>query len=562
MKRLLGPVLYAESQMDPNAWSFWLKLYLQGGGDAAPPLTITFFEHSAGAWRQLEDVTLSEPRKEADFSQLLDPAYAGMYWGWHVRVPRANAPRVLKYRITASPGVAFDTVEIPEVVIPARGQLPRAAFFSCNGAPDITQLKGVEPLALWDAMLDEHQRMAYAPAPDGFTLLLGGGDQLYADSLFDSPMELPLLWRFAHQFSQEKRMLFQLGESWEQERARVLAAYVRLYCLNWGEGSGLSEMLARVPGAFTWDDHDILDGWGSQEQLQGCDVYRMIYPEAARAFEAFQLGREGYTGRSLPNPLPKDPPAPHYFQALSFVGRDCDLDVILLDERSGRTDAQVLSPEQKEALTDWRRQHAARAQRTPQHKRHVLLISSVPMVYRYFPPDIELMVSTTIALKSFKLRDDLLDLWESRLHRKEREQLLRELLGHVKEARCAVTIVAGDVHVGAHGRILSREPEHLVDGRPETVIEQLISSGIVHPAVGGIELVAMNTFGIMEPDQWPGTGIETRVVPIADRKMVLTERNWLDIALEPGASSQLHLQWYAERSKRWPHPVTVTPPGG
>jgi hypothetical protein len=562
MKRLLGPVLYAESQPDPNAWSFWLKLYLQGGGEGAPPLTITFFEHAQGAWRPVQDITVSAPRMAADFSRLLDPAYAGVYWGWHVRVPRADTPRVLKYRITASAGVAFDTVEIPEVVIPARGQLPRATFFSCNGSPDVSRLNGVEPLALWDAMLDEHQRMAYSSAPDGFSLLLGGGDQLYADSLFDAPMELPLLWRFAHQFSLKKRVLFQLGESWEQERARVLAAYVRLYCLNWSEGSGLSEMLARVPGAFTWDDHDILDGWGSQELLQGCDVYRMIYPEAARAFEAFQLGREGYSGRSLPNPLPKDRSAPHYFQSLFFAGKDRELDVVILDGRSGRTDTQVLSAEQRQALTDWRRQHLARAQRAPQHKRHVLVVSSVPMVYRYFPPDIELMVSTTIALKSLKLRDDLLDLWESRLHRPERAQLLRELLGHVREARCAVTIVAGDVHVGGHGRILSREPEHLVDGTSETVIEQLISSGIVHPAVGGLELVAMNNFGTMEPDAWPGTRIETRMVPIADRKMVLTERNWLDIAPERDARARLSLQWYAERSKRWPRPVTVTPPGG
>jgi hypothetical protein len=561
MERLLGPVLYAESQPDPNRWSFWLRLYLHGGDGNPPPLQLTFFERSGKDWQPVQDVTVAAPRKEADFSQLQDPRYAGIYWGWHVQLPRGKAPRVLKYRIAAArAGVTFDPIEVPEVLVPAQGQLPRAAFFSCSGAPNPAKLTGHDPLALWDAMLDEHQAMAYAPRPDGFSLLIGGGDQLYADSIFNSLSEFPLLWKFANRLSNKQRVLFSLGNKWEEERARVLAGYVRLYCLHWGEGSGLSEMLARVPCALTWDDHDIVDGWGSQELLQGSDVFRMLYPEAARAFETFQLGREGYSGQSLPNPLPKNQPPPHYFQALSFVGKDCDLDLVLLDGRSGRTDARVLSPKQWEAFDAWKQQHLALSQSAPQRKRHVLVVSSVPLVYRKFSHELELMASTTILVRDGGLRDDLLDLWESRLHRAERARLLKNLLTHTRQARCAVTILTGDVHVGAHGRITSREPEHLLGNRPVTVIEQLISSGIVHPPVGGLEMLGMDLISSTGPDQSLGALIETRLLPLDSGKLVLSERNWLDIEPERAARSELRLQWYAEHTKRQPTKVVVTPP--
>nr|AYM52657.1 hypothetical protein [Aggregicoccus edonensis] len=561
MKRLLGPVLYAESQPDPNLWSFRLNLYLHGGDGGPPPFSLTFTEKTPTGPQPVNDITVSAPKKAADFSTLVDPNFAGIVWSWRIEVPRRSAPRVLTYRIASTaPSVPFTPIEVPEVFIPAQAHLPRIAFFSCNGAPNASELHGRDPLALWEKMLDEHQRMVSGKSPDGFGLLIGGGDQIYADSLFNSPHDFPLLWKFARKLSNKERMLLRLGEDWEPLRARVLAGYVRLYCDTWGEGSGTSEMLARVPGLFTWDDHDILDGWGSLELLQECDVYRMLYPEAARAFEAFQLGREGYSGQSLPSPVPKDKPTPHYFQSLSFAGKERDLEVVALDSRSGRTDTRVLDDEQWARFDVWRRADIERSKAAPGHKRHVIVITSVPMVFRRFSPQMELMASTAIGIRDMGLRDDMLDQWESRLHRAERARMLRNLLSHVREARCAVTIVAGDVHVGAHGRIHSREPGHLVDGRRETIIEQVVSSGIVHPAVGGLTLLGMDIASSISPDRSLGAQIETRLELLDNGGVVLSERNWLDIQLENAARAELRLQWYAEESGRVPTKIVVTPP--
>ncbi|XXF77331.1 alkaline phosphatase D family protein [Myxococcaceae bacterium GXIMD 01537] len=561
MKRLLGPVLYAESQAKPDVWTFRLNLYLHGGDGAPPPLRITFFEQSGGGSREALDVRISGPLVAANFSALADARYAGIYWSWHVEVPRAATARVLMYRVASTDAAKpFDSFEVPEVVVPAAGQLPRMAFFSCNGTPKASDLNGREPLALWDAMLDEHQRMVAGPSPEGFSLLLGGGDQLYADVLFDDREGLPLLWRFAHRLSNKERMKLSLKDSWEEERARLLAGYVRLYCQHWGEGSGISEMLARAPGVFVWDDHDIVDGWGSHEQLQTCDVYRVLYPEAARAYEAFQLGREGFTGASLPNPIsgPKSPP--HYFQALSFPGQDCDLELVGLDARSGRGTGQVLSPEQWARLDTWRSEDVARSQAAPGRKRQVLVISAVPLVYRRFSQQLEVLASTLAFLKDAGLRDDMLDAWDGHQHRAERARLIKTLLRHVKDARCALTVLSGDVHVGAHGRILSSQPEHLPAGRTVTVIEQPVSSAIVHPEVRGAELGLMNLISDISPDPSLGAGIEARLERVDTGGVVIAERNWLDLEPERAPRSELRMQWYTERSKRLPTRVVVTPP--
>jgi hypothetical protein len=173
----------------------------------------------------------------------------------------------------------------------------------------------------------------------------------------------------------------------------------------------------------------------------------------------------------------------------------------------------------------------------------------------------ELMASTAIGIRSAGLRDDMLDSWESRLHRDERARLLKNLLSHGKDARCAVTILTGDVHVGGHGRITSQEPAHLPDGRPLAVIEQLISSGVVHPPVGGLLLLGMDIASSIAPDHSLGPLIDTRLMYVDTGGVVITERNWLEVELERAPRSELRLQWYAEKSKRLPTKVVVTPPG-
>src|SRR3546814_20870983 len=62
-------------------------------------------------------------------------------------------------------------------------------------------------------------------------------------------------------------------------------------------------MLASIPSIMMWDDHDLIDGWGSYpDDRQECDVYqKTIWPAAERAFRTFQ--QQLSVGEAAPNSI-------------------------------------------------------------------------------------------------------------------------------------------------------------------------------------------------------------------------------------------------------------------
>lgn len=62
--------------------------------------------------------------------------------------------------------------------VPGDKEKPKFAYASCNGFSDLTLMNSTEaPFRLWETMAQEHQR-------EPFSLLLMGGDQVYADSIW------------------------------------------------------------------------------------------------------------------------------------------------------------------------------------------------------------------------------------------------------------------------------------------------------------------------------------------------------------------------------------------
>jgi hypothetical protein len=104
------------------------------------------------------------------------------------------------------------------------------------------------------------------------------------------------------------------------------------------------------------------------------------------------------------------------------------------------------------------------------------------------------------------------------------------LLDHAGAAGTRVTIVSGDVHVGARGRIVSRRPEHRVAAEPEAVVHQLTSSAIVFPPPDAVALVGMRAVSKEDPAPLPSVShVETEVVPVAPDYYLVGENNWLSI---------------------------------
>ena len=68
-------------------------------------------------------------------------------------------------------------------------------------------------------------------------------------------------------------------------------------------------------------------------------------------------------------------------------------------------------------------------------------------------------------------QDDLRDQWRSYAHRDEWLQVARLLFDFVKKYDCCISLVSGEIHLGAYGYLSHRDRS----------IPQFISPGIVHP---------------------------------------------------------------------------------
>ena len=194
-------------------------------------------------------------------------------------------------------GFSEGPIQIDHVAIPAHGQAPRLAFFSCNGVQDKKDWTSrPEMERAWAHMLKCHKA---DPNPDGsggpYHVLLGGGDQIYCDAVWKDIPELQAL------------------NTWEKRRRKkvtpalvrkIETLYANLY-QRWRQ-STFGDLHARIPGAYTWDDHDIFDGWGSYDhELQACDLFK----EIPRRHAALSCCSSWASGRARPIFLRR--PDPH-----------------------------------------------------------------------------------------------------------------------------------------------------------------------------------------------------------------------------------------------------------
>ncbi|WP_158621617.1 alkaline phosphatase D family protein [Corallococcus aberystwythensis] len=439
---------------------------------------------------------------------------------------------------------------VEDVVVPAKGASPNIAFFSCNGTEKVMDPKNrSKAFVLWERMLEEHQGKAgRSRKPSGFQLLIGGGDQIYADSLWKTMDEMRCLEGIPDTLDEP------VPEGFAE---RVMAEYVDLYRERWNGRQGIAPMLARVPGLFTWDDHDIFDGWGSQEASQETQWFTDIYSAAARAFEAFQLGRleDPQTARRPDDRTCAPGEKRHYLQTMTFASEQCDLDVVMLDLRSGRTSGSadevgytVMSKSQWEAFDDWRAACCARKVGKAYRAHHILVVSSIPIVHLRFSTTLERMAG-----RFSDERDDMLDQWESMVHRGERNRLIMDLFSLAKRSEASVTVLSGDVHVAARGRMRSSNREHLTEAQyvaGETFIEQLTSSAISNMPPNIFQFLGILMASKDSIEDLPGF-IQTQMLPVG-RDLYLRERNWLALRVEPSRldppQPKLWARWVAEKS--------------
>jgi hypothetical protein len=383
---------------------------------------------------------------------------------------------------------------------PTAGPL-RIAFTACNGSEDDAPAFG-DPTRneRWRNLADEHARLP-------FHLLIQGGDQMYADRIWQDIPDLAAWLR--------RSRPAQINAPMPPHTAEAVADfYFQRYCRLWAQAE-LAPLVASIPSVMMWDDHDIFDGWGSHpKELQSCPVHRGIWSAAREHFALFQLG-------ARPDMLPGeigDPAGSHFGWAFA-VGR---IGVIAPDLRSARTRTQVMS----DAGWRWMEQALQRLQDC----QHVLFVSTVPVVNVALRP-LERFLFWIPRQQLYQ--DDLRDQWQSYAHREEWHRLVPLLLDFSEQTRTAVTILSGEIHLGAYGCV----------ERGRTRLFQLISSGIVHPAPSALVARLLHWLGrrpyVMTDD------IRMRMLRLPQlRSRYLAARNWLSI--ESSSDVALDVKWHVE----------------
>ncbi|WP_151172309.1 alkaline phosphatase D family protein [Pseudoalteromonas ruthenica] len=366
---------------------------------------------------------------------------AGKVWKARIELETTG---YLDYRITINGEDAADQQgqQLWTFYVPEQGEKPRLAYASCNGFSDYKMMNATEkPYYLWREMHAQHQQ-----AP--FSLLLMGGDQVYADSIWS---QVPTLQRW-NELDKEQKITRQVSK---EMRNQVTRFYSQLYLARWNKAP-MAAMLASVPSLMMWDDHDIFDGWGSYpDDLQSCPVYQCIYEAAREVFTLLQL--RGSDNHGLL--------AGEQGCDFSFALRFRDYHILALDNRSERSLSQVMSDNCWAHVTDYLDSQCQQGD--------LLVMTAVPVVYRDFS-FAERAVDATPWQE--ELTDDLKDHWRAKEHEGERARLIMRLIDNAKQRQGKTVLLSGDVHVGALGVIRAPQSQGVVK------IHQVVSSGIMHPA--------------------------------------------------------------------------------
>lgn len=374
----------------------------------------------------------------------------------------------------------------------------RIAYVSCNGQEHRDEDRPLaERNGMWRRLTEEHDRA-------GFCLLLHGGDQLYADEVVQTH---PTLSAWA-----EAGMEAKPSHPFTAEMREAAERYFfRRYCELYTE-PGVARLLARVPSIMMWDDHDIIDGWGSHPAaMLDSPVGRGLFEVARAMFLLFQTASEpDGAGGSLTT---------HH----RFPG----FDVISPDLRSERRPDRVMAEQGWDRL--------AEALDTPGIPRR-LLMSSVPLLGPRLSW-VEALIGIVPKLRRYE--DDLRDQWQSHAHRAEWRRILTMIDHTTADGKGSVTVLSGEIH-------LATRAEMALQGG--AVLNQLVASGIAHPEPPAAYARGLGGLAAFGEDPLPGQPIRIRPLP-GHRSTYVAERNYLVLERR---SDRWSASWELEKSGRTP----------
>lgn len=281
------------------------------------------------------------------------------FWRFNIEVELHDRQQRIAYRINRGPSIGF--------WVPARGQSMNIMFHSCNGfslsvTPD--NFSGPDPM--WRDVLNTHQTQP-------FHVMIGGGDQIYNDKVMSES-------DIFHEWLNIKNPLHKNNAPFTAEMQNELENfYLERYCMWFSQGLfGLAN--SQIPMVNMYDDHDIIDGFGSYpDHFMKTPVFSGLGAVAFKYYMLFQQQSVvDETEESEPSLVLGCRPGP-YIQELSrslYMSLGSGLALLAVDARTERTRDEVIRDDTWKKIID-----RCYAEIVKGETKHLLVLLGVPIAY-------------------------------------------------------------------------------------------------------------------------------------------------------------------------------------
>lgn len=380
--------------------------------------------------------------------------------------------------------------------LPAQSQTMNMVFHSCNGfSLSVTpeDFKG----DLWRDVLRHHEAQHYH-------VMLGGGDQIYCDTV---KLNCPPIAVWANEKSSKKKRTMQFTPKDKQiTEEYILNHYIAWFGQGWWDGPhgkclrpDFPKALAHIPSVNIFDDHDIIDGFGSYaEETMSSPIFSGIGQIAFKYYMLFQHQTNPAEDPKLePSWILNPRPGPYMKQQArtiyarlgkeaAFLGLDC---------RTERTLEQIVYPDSYKIVFERLR---AELGKDP-NIRHLVVMLGVPIAYPRLVWLESILQSNLMSPLKFlskknivlgglvndfdgaiEILDDLNDHWCAKTHKQERNQFVLQLQQLAQETSVRITLLGGDVHLGAMGRFYSSGEPGLYPETDHRLMLNVVCSAITN----------------------------------------------------------------------------------
>ncbi|KAF2154884.1 hypothetical protein K461DRAFT_103718 [Myriangium duriaei CBS 260.36] len=445
----------------------------------------------------------------------------GAFWAFPLVLPFQANESQWEYSFSGLVGKAQTKVgpnDPRRFWVPAKTESMRMMFHSCNGFSVGTDEEAWSGPALWNDVLRMHAKRP-------IHVMIGGGDQIYNDGVrVKGPLK-----PWTDIANPVKRRDFPFNEDL---RAQCDKYYYDNY-LRWYSTEPFASANAQIPQLNIWDDHDIIDGFGSYtDHFMKCAVFRGIGGVAHKYYLLFQhhlpppkstyttdAPATNHAGPGLTSgvdatqlkdawvriPETEDPsyiigqePGPYVEERSRSIY--CQLGariaMVGIDARTERTRHQINYEHTYNLIFERVNAQLAAASGT---LKHLIVLLGVPIAYPRLQWLENIFRSPIIGPMKFlnkrfgfagglfnsfdgsvDLLDDLDDHYTARQHKKERRSLILRLQQIAKQYSIRVTILGGDVHLAALGRFYSNPKLNIAPEFDHRFMPNIVSSAITN----------------------------------------------------------------------------------